>query len=462
MSVVSFLRGSRRRYDEPRYVLVICLCAALIFVFLAAFSAPMTDAIFLVKLTVQPDDLYTSNVVVLLGILGYCWKRSGVEACSRVSAGYQLGQYKQASHFRMQYLFSNLLPSGSELSAPIPATLPLIPTWSTTVLSLQVATFGVTFIVCAIVVSAHFVHTYLARWALVYCSIAAVLQLACYAFDLALFSVTRSAINQSSTIKLGNGTWLAMVAFILLACAIVGDYVQTRRWTTSRRRAPRDTLTITPYTVSEEELGKQDGPTSRDQDVLSLIPANERRSLDQPTIDIIYHSLFEETAPTTSPATTSELGTAVKASPVSPVIDYKDPYKLHSAESGQLAPKIKPIAGPNPSFPNKATTLPDVVVTRQVPLGPREARKVPGSRTTLQPLAPIRRKVTTTRYAPSSYYTYQSGTTSDSDQTISPTTFFPRSSTHGVFSRPTTMHSGVLPPMSERDVSTPSITTQRE
>jgi hypothetical protein len=90
MSIVSFLRGSQCLYDEPRYALTICLCAALILIFFAAFSAPMTDAIYLVKLTVQDD------VVVVLGTLGYCWKKSGVEACSKVAAGYQLGQWRQA------------------------------------------------------------------------------------------------------------------------------------------------------------------------------------------------------------------------------------------------------------------------------------------------------------------------------------------------------------------------------
>ncbi|KAF5313143.1 hypothetical protein D9619_002649 [Psilocybe cf. subviscida] len=432
MSTVSFLRGSRYRYDESRYALVVCLCAALVFIFLAAFSAPMTDAIYLVQITVQSDDF---DVVVVLGTLGYCWKTSGVEACSKVVAGYQLGR---------------------EVADPIPAALPLIPTWSTTVLSLQVVTFGVTFIVCAIIISAHFVPTYFARWPLVYCGIAAVLQLTCYVFDDVLFSVTRSAMDQSSTVKLGNGTWLAMVAFILLCSAIVGDCIQLRRCPTHRPDLEK-THIITPYTVSDVEARRKDNSTIRTE-VLDLIPANERRSVDQLTIDVIYRSLVED-ATSTTPTTTTE-STASQPSHISSVNQDNNPFGQQSARTVQSAPDIVPIANPNPTFPNPAITLPDVVVIRQVPFGPREARAVSATQPPLPPLVPVRRKVTVTRYVPSSYYTYQSRS-SDSEQTVSTTTFFPRSSTQGFLSRATTMRSGVLPSMSERHASTPSILTQR-
>lgn len=343
---------------------------------------------------------------------------------------------------------------GLEIIEQSPAGLPSLPKWSTTLIGLQVANFGVTSIACTIIISAHFVNTYFARWPLVYCGIAAVLQLVCYVFDDVLFSVTRSAMEQGSTIKLGNGTWLAMAAFILLCGAIIGDLIHLRV-RPIRRNATEKTQVITPYIVPDVEVGRKDNTTAR-TNPLDLIPANERRSLDQHTIDVILQSLLEDGTPASSMSTTTASSSS-QASTISQGSNNTNAHMSQAVGLGQSTPHINPIANPKLTLPNMATTLPDIVVTRQVPLGPREAG-VPAPHPALPPLVPVRRKVTISRYAPSSYYTYQSRRTSESDQqTVSTTTFYPRSPTSGFLSRATTMRSGVLHPMSETHPSTPSI-----
>ncbi|OCH96416.1 pali-domain-containing protein [Obba rivulosa] len=161
------------------------------------FSVPYFKSVFFLKASLSVENI---NGSVTFGVLGYCMELPNGTTCSKPSVGYELN-------------VNQLL--GDNLPIQIPNVLVK---WITYALVLHIVA-----LVLAAVSAVFGLLAHVREMSMAYCStcvsgFAAAIALVAFIFDIALFFITKSRINnvQGGSATIGNGIWLTLAAWLLL------------------------------------------------------------------------------------------------------------------------------------------------------------------------------------------------------------------------------------------------------
>ncbi|KAI0825007.1 SUR7/PalI family-domain-containing protein [Trametes gibbosa] len=192
---------------------------ATILLALVSFNVPIIKSIYFLKASVTTGDTTES---VVFGTLGYCLTLSGNTTCSKPSVGYQLD-------------VNELL--GDKTPIKIPSVLVK---WVTYALVLHIVALVLAGISAVFGLLAH-----VREMSMAYCStcisgFSASVAMTAFIFDLVLFFLTKSRVNNVSGghAEMGISIWLTLAAFLLLLFA--GCFYGLGRCCITRRPAGRD------------------------------------------------------------------------------------------------------------------------------------------------------------------------------------------------------------------------------
>ncbi|KAF8560158.1 pali-domain-containing protein [Imleria badia] len=182
------------RPATPGFVITL---AATILLAVVSFSVPLIKSVYFLKASLASQGV---NGDITFGTLGYCMTVDSSTTCSNATVGYQLNV--------------NALV-GDTTAIQIPQ---VVVKWLTYVLVLHIVAFGLAAIAALFGLLAHVREMAMTCFSSCISGFAAVVALAAFIFDIAIFFVAKSRMNsvQGGSASIGNGVWLTLVSWILL------------------------------------------------------------------------------------------------------------------------------------------------------------------------------------------------------------------------------------------------------
>ncbi|KAL1739709.1 SUR7/PalI family-domain-containing protein [Schizophyllum fasciatum] len=189
---------------------------ATILLAIVSFCVPYFKSVYFLKASITVDN-YSGSIT--FGTLGYCLELSNGTSCSKPSVGYEID-------------INSLV--GNELPIDIPT---VVVKWITYALVLHIVALALAAGSALFGLLAHVREMSMTCCSTCVSGFAATIALLAFIFDLVLFFVAKSRINDVGKAEMGNAIWLTLAAWVLLFFS--GCFYTIGRCCVSKRR-PRD------------------------------------------------------------------------------------------------------------------------------------------------------------------------------------------------------------------------------
>ncbi|TRM66122.1 SUR7/PalI family-domain-containing protein [Schizophyllum amplum] len=190
---------------------------ATILLAIVSFCVPYFKSVYFLKASISVDS-YSGNIT--FGTLGYCLELSNGTSCSKPSVGYELD-------------INSLV--GNELPIEIPT---VVVKWITYALVLHIVALALAAGSALFGLLAHIREMSMTCCSTCVSGFAATIALLAFIFDLVLFFVAKSRLNDVGTAEMGNAIWLTLAAWVLLFFS--GCFYTIGRCCVSKRRPRSD------------------------------------------------------------------------------------------------------------------------------------------------------------------------------------------------------------------------------